>query len=73
MTIGDIKPNAPLSPREVEVLQLISKGFTNEQVAGFMHLSINTVAEYVRRATIKLDACNRVEAACRAIREGIIA
>lgn len=72
MKIGAVKPNSPLAPREVEVLQLVSKGFTNEQIAEFMHLSIYTVAQYLRTASIRLEACNRVEAACRAIREGII-
>lgn len=71
MTVAS-KPGRLLSPRETEVLSLVSKGFTNLQIGKMLGVAECTVAEYMRSVVIKLEVSNRVEAACRAVREGII-
>jgi len=58
--ITELLQNAVLSPsrvtdypdgqskREIEVLGLISKGFTNKEIGGYLHISIKTVATHAR-------------------------
>lgn len=66
------RPGERLTPKEVDVLQLMSKGYSDEQIADLLHKSRHTIASRVRSILIRLQASNRTEAACRGIREGII-
>jgi DNA-binding NarL/FixJ family response regulator len=61
-----------LSPREREVLDLLSKGMTGEQVATRLSLSPETVRTHVRNAMDKLEAHTRVHAVAIALRHGEI-
>lgn len=61
-----------LSQREVEVLELVSEGKTNRQIAEELYISENTVKIHMKHILEKLHARNRAEAAAQAIREGII-
>ena len=64
--------NAALTPREVEVLQLIVEGKSNKEIADQLHLSANTVA--VHRANI-MDALGihkTAELVVYAIRNGLV-
>jgi len=61
-----------LSPREIDVLQLMAKGASTHQAASELHLSEYTVRDYVSAIMQKMDAQNRTEAVARAIRENII-
>jgi DNA-binding CsgD family transcriptional regulator len=54
-----------LSPREVEVLQLIASGATNAQIAERFVISKDTVKSHVKRILQKLGVSNRTEAALR--------
>ncbi len=63
----DFKPFAAthpdaLTPREGEVLTLVSRGFTYEEVAARMGLSVSTVRTHVRGIYGKLDLHNKTEA-----------
>lgn len=58
-----------LSRREVEVLQLIAAGRTNQEIAERLFISLNTVATHVRSILQKTESANRAEAACYAIRK----
>jgi DNA-binding CsgD family transcriptional regulator len=60
-----------LTQREVEVLQLIAAGKTNQEIAGLLFISQNTVATHVRNIFEKTDSANRAEAACYALRHRI--
>lgn len=53
---------APLSPREREVLELVRKGHTNQEIAAHMALSLSTVNKHVQSILRKLGARNRTEA-----------
>jgi DNA-binding CsgD family transcriptional regulator len=57
-----------LTPREVEVLQLIAAGKTNQEIADLLFISLNTVATHVRNILDKTDSANRAEAASYALR-----
>ncbi|MGH7743963.1 MAG: response regulator transcription factor [Candidatus Dormibacteria bacterium] len=52
-----------LSPRQVEVLALISQGLTNQAIAHKMMLSHNTVKTHIRAIIMRLSARNRTHAA----------
>jgi LuxR family maltose regulon positive regulatory protein len=56
----------PLSPRELEVLQLLAAGRTNRQIAETMVVTINTVKAHTRRLYAKLHVNNRTSAVARA-------
>ena len=62
-----------LSKREEEVLDLLARGLTGEQVAGRLVLSAETVKTHIRNAMTKLEATTRVHAIAIALREGYIA
>lgn len=53
---------AQLSPREREVLQLITKGFTTDEIAVLMGVSSHTVLTFIRRIYRKLKVNSRAEA-----------
>ncbi len=65
--------NCPLlSPRENEVLSLISKGFNQKETARFLELSPATVGGYKKEIYRKLGVSSVAEATLEAIRYGLI-
>ena len=60
-----------LSPREVEVLQLIAAGVNNATIAQQLVISVHTVKSHVANILAKLDATSRTEAAARARELGL--
>jgi DNA-binding CsgD family transcriptional regulator len=65
------EPPLGLTPRELTVLELLSAGRTNRQIAEELYLSRRTVDMHVRNVLAKLHAANRVEAAGIAHRLGL--
>lgn len=55
-------PMVPLSPREVEVLDLIGRGVTNVDIAGRLFISPNSVKSHVRNAYRKIGVERRSQA-----------
>ena len=62
---------AKLSEREVDVLNLLARGFTNADIAAQLHLSEGTVRNHVSTIFAKLDVNDRTQAAVIAIRHGL--
>jgi LuxR family maltose regulon positive regulatory protein len=62
----------PLTPRELEVLQLIAQGLTNSEIADRLFLALSTVKGYNRIIFDKLHVNNRTEAAARARELGLL-
>jgi len=62
-----------LSPRELEVLNLAGKGYTNKAIALQLKISNRTVQTHLTRVYHKLDVGSRTEAVMRAIAYGWIA
>ncbi len=56
----------PLSERELEVLQLIANGLTNQEIATQLFLTLNTVKVHTRNIYGKLDAHSRTQAVAKA-------
>lgn len=63
---------AGLSPRERAILELVSRGFTNKEVAKTLKLSQFTIRNHMNRITEKLEVSDRTEAIFVAIQTGII-
>jgi LuxR family maltose regulon positive regulatory protein len=56
----------PLSPRELEVLQLIAQGLSNRDIADRLFVALDTVKGHNRKIFGKLDVQSRTEALARA-------
>jgi len=67
-----LRPAVRLSPREQEVLRLISEGNSNAMIAERLHLSETTVKTYVENLLVRLSARNRAEAVAAASRMHIL-
>ncbi|MCQ9179786.1 response regulator transcription factor [Streptomyces sp. IBSBF 2953] len=63
---------AVLSPRELDVLQLLAKGLSNMELAARMQLSETTVKTHVRRILAKLNLRSRAQAVVVAYESGLI-
>lgn len=62
----------PLTPREQEVLALLSQGFSNKAIAAHLHLSEHTIKFHMGAIFEKLNASSRTEAVAIGIRQGLI-
>jgi LuxR family maltose regulon positive regulatory protein len=60
------KHNSILSPRELEVLQLIAQGYSNIEIGESLFLALNTIKGINRKLFQKLNAKNRTEAVLNA-------
>ncbi len=60
-----------LTAREAEVLQLLARGYSNQQIAETLVLSVRTVERHIANAYGKIGAHNRAEATTVAIRSGL--
>jgi DNA-binding NarL/FixJ family response regulator len=65
------KPSA-LSPREYEVLNDITRGFSHDEIAQRIGVSRHTLLTYVRRIYVKLDVHSKVEAINVARQHGLL-
>ncbi len=61
----------PLTGRELEVLRLVAKGYSNEEIADALIVSERTARGHVSSILSKLHLANRTQAALYALREGI--
>jgi DNA-binding NarL/FixJ family response regulator len=62
-----------LTPREVEVLELLAEGLPNKAIAVRLSISDQTIKFHVSAICSKLGAANRTDAVRRAVRRGLIA
>lgn len=59
-----------LSDREIQVLALVARGFSNDEIAQHTYLTVNTVKTYIRSAYRKIGAPTRSQAAVWALQHG---
>jgi DNA-binding NarL/FixJ family response regulator len=63
---------AGLSPREIEVLQLLASGLSNKDIARQLGISPKTVGNHVEHVYTKIGADNRAAAGLFAMRHGLL-
>jgi DNA-binding NarL/FixJ family response regulator len=61
-----------LTNRETEILEILSKGLSNKEIANFFDLSVHTINVHVRNIYRKLQAANRTEAVFEAKAQGLL-
>ena len=64
------KPLEPLTDREAEVLRVVARGRTNNEIADELFISLSTVKTHIASLMMKLPARNRVEIAMWAYENG---
>ncbi|RZM83105.1 DNA-binding response regulator [Leptolyngbya iicbica LK] len=64
--------SAPLTERELEVLELIVAGYSNAKIAEELYITVGTVKTHVCNILNKLSASDRTQAAVRALRTGLV-
>lgn len=69
---GHRAPGADLTARERQILEQMADGRTNAAIAAGLHLSVNTIRNYVQAILTKLGAHSKLEAVAIAVREGVI-
>ncbi|WP_071192339.1 response regulator transcription factor [Trichormus sp. NMC-1] len=62
----------PLTDREMQVLELIVQGFSNQEIAEKLYISLGSVKVYVRGILNKLCVSDRTQAAVLALRAGLL-
>ena len=62
----------PLTERELQVLQLLATGATNQDIAEQLYVAVSTVKKHVSNILVKLDTPNRVQAIARARELGLL-
>jgi NarL family two-component system response regulator LiaR len=65
-------PNLQLTRREKEVLELMSKGLTNPEIASHLTVTLSTVKKHVSKVLEKLNASTRTEAVAFAIAHDLL-
>ena len=71
-TSEDDLPQEALTPREVQVLELLAEGLPNKAIAARLDISDQTVKFHVSAICGKLGAANRTDAVRRGVRRGLI-
>ena len=76
-TVGGMEPDEnellyPLTPREIEVLKLLSHGLGNKDIATMLFISEGTVKTHVEHIIGKLGVSDRVQAAVWAARHNVL-
>ncbi len=67
-----VNTNTSLTLRELECLQIIAKGLSNQETATALKISTATIRTHLEHIYQKLDVSNRVEAVTEGVRLGII-
>ena len=68
----DAPDHEPLTPRELEVFELIGKGLSNRDIGGVLGISAHTAKYHVAQILAKVGAATRAEAVSEGLRCGLI-
>lgn len=71
-THTDTQENMSLTEREIDVLHLIARGYSNSEIAKELCISMNTVKTHIRNIFHKLEVEDRTQAAMKAVQKDII-
>lgn len=65
------KGEEELTERELAVLRLVAKGYSNAQISEELHIAVNTVKFHIKNILSKLQLENRTQVAAYAVRSGL--
>ncbi len=68
----DASEHEPLTPREIEVFELLGKGLSNRDIGGVLGISAHTAKYHVAQILAKVGAATRAEAVSEGLRHGWI-
>jgi DNA-binding CsgD family transcriptional regulator len=68
----DASEREPLTPREIEVFELLGKGLSNRDIGGVLGISAHTAKYHVAQILAKVGAATRAEAVHEGLRHGWI-
>jgi DNA-binding NarL/FixJ family response regulator len=69
---SDPASGGALTPREVEILRLVARGYSNQQIASELHISTSTTKNHLQRVLAKLGAADRTQAVAMAMAMGAL-
>jgi len=69
---GPTRPSRLLSPRELQVLRLVARGYTSAEIAGQLFVGVKTIETYRLRLTEKLGFRTRSDAVRFAVQMGLL-
>jgi PAS domain S-box-containing protein len=72
-TVSSESDAPPLSPRELEIVELVALGYSGPEIAQKLHISHETVRTHVRNAMVKTGARSRAHLVAKALADGAIA
>lgn len=70
--LDEINPFIELSDREMEILQLVAQGLSNDEISEKLHITIKTVRSHTSNVLSKLHLKDRTQAAVYAWQNGIV-
>jgi DNA-binding NarL/FixJ family response regulator len=68
--VGAVKPS--LTVRQVQVLALVAKGMTNQEIGDRLYLTEDTVKQHVKMIRLRLGAADRASAVDQGWRQGYL-
>jgi LuxR family maltose regulon positive regulatory protein len=71
-SIETVAPTGSLTRKELEVLQLLAEGYSNQRLSDELGVSETTVRTHLRNINAKLDVASRMEAVARARQIGLL-
>ena len=70
--LADAPEHEPLTPRELEVFELLGKGLSNREIGAVLGISAHTAKYHVAQILAKVGAATRAEAVHEGLRYGLI-
>jgi two-component system, NarL family, response regulator len=70
--LAERESRSSLSSRETEILEMVSKGLTNKEIARVLQISQYTVRNHINHISAKLEVGDRTEAVAVAMQQGIL-
>ena len=71
-SIKDMKSTPEMSQRQLEILNLVAKGFSNREIADIAGVSLETVKDHIKKILLKMGAGSRTEAAALAVNMNLV-
>ena len=66
-SIEDLGSVPEMSQRQLEILNLVAKGFSNKEIAKILGVSLETVKDHIKKILLRMDVTSRTEAASLAV------